>query len=186
MTPATDTRVIRSVSQPARYFRTEGELCLSKAGHLELLRGVIDRRVAFRMGVRGSSMAPLIRDGDVLTIMPLHDHVPMVGDVVAFATSRGDLCIHRIIAPAPAGWLTRGDGCPEPDEVVPRENVLGRVARVECDGRTARLGMGPERRLVAWLSARNWLLPFKMLCQLRLRALGALLRSLQRRLLVLR
>jgi len=44
-----------------------------------------------------------------------------------------------------------GDNAIEKQEPVPGANVLGRVTRVERNGKDARLGLGPERILIALL-----------------------------------
>lgn len=129
-----------------------GELHLSNLGQLELLRGMVERGRPLRTTVRGFSMSPFIRDDDVLTIVPVNSRAPRVGEVVAFTMpASGRLTIHRILARAGTGWLVRGDNCLETDGVVARENIIGRVVRVERQGRQVRLGVGAEARLIAWL-----------------------------------
>jgi ribosomal protein S18 acetylase RimI-like enzyme len=147
---------------------------------LELLRAVLDQGAPFRFQAPGFSMAPFIRDGDVVTIAPLNGRAPRVGEVVAFVQpARGRLALHRVIARRGATWLIRGDNSPEPDGLIPRENILGVVTRMERDGRTVRLGLGGEGRLIAWLNARDWLLPLKTKLYFPLRVASAILRRLQ-------
>lgn len=142
------------------FIRSGGELRLSNLGQLELLRGMVARGVPLRTTVRGFSMAPFIRDEDVLTITPLNGRAPRLGEVVAFVQpDTGRLAIHRVIAAVGAGWLMRGDNSPEPDGIVPRENLLGVVTRVERNGRDVRLGLGAERGLIALLLRANALTP---------------------------
>jgi hypothetical protein len=50
-------------------------------------------------------------------------------------------------------FLIQGDNMPEkPDGMIPREAIVGLVTRVERDSRRVRLGLGPERFLLALLS----------------------------------
>ncbi len=134
------------------FTRPGGELHLSNLGQAELLRAAIERGVPLRTRARGFSMSPFIRDGDVLTIAPVDGCALRIGRVVAFVQPRsGRLAVHRVIARVDAGWLVRGDNCPEPDGVVPRADILGALIRVERDGRHTRLGLGAEGRLIAWL-----------------------------------
>jgi ribosomal protein S18 acetylase RimI-like enzyme len=127
------------------------ELHLSNLGQLELLRGMTERGVPLRTAARGSSMAPFIRDRDVLTIAPLNGVDPRVGDVVAFTlTDAGILSIHRIVARTSRGWLVRGDNAAQADGAVTADQILGRVVRVERNGRDVHLGLGGE---AAWLAA---------------------------------
>jgi hypothetical protein len=109
-------------------------------------------------------MDPFIRDGDVITVSPLRSTRPRVGDVVAFARLEGaNLVVHRVVARR--GWdaVVQGDGVPEyADGLIPAESLLGRVTRVERDGRSVWLGLGPERVVIAWLSRAGWLIPLRV------------------------
>jgi hypothetical protein len=130
----------------------DSELRLTNLDQLELLSGMVQRGVSLRTTARGSSMSPFICDRDVLTISPLNDCTPRVGDVAAVVPPGARrLVIHRIIARVSAGWLVRGDNCSQADGVVQREQILGRVTRVERRGMRVRLGLGAEARIIAWL-----------------------------------
>ena len=144
---------------PSPFVQRGGELHMSNRGQAELLRAAIEHGVPLRTRARGSSMSPFIRDGDVLTIAPTDGCVPRIGDVVAFVRpDTGRLAVHRVIARVDAGWLVRGDNCPRPDGVVLRGAILGVLIRVERDGRHARLGLGAEARLIAWLQRAHILM----------------------------
>jgi hypothetical protein len=100
-------------------------------------------------------MTPFIRDGDTLTIAPLENRRPRLGEVVAFSyppEEGSKLVVHRVVGFRRGDFIVRGDGDGCVAEIVSSGNVLGRVVRVERDGRYVRLGLGPERRLIAWLS----------------------------------
>ena len=76
-----------------------------------------------------------------------------VGEVVAFTLpGTGKLAIHRVVAREGAGWLLRGDNCLEGDGVVMSDQIVGRVVRVERNGRDVRLGTGVGG---AWVAALN-------------------------------
>ena len=70
------------------------------------------------------------------------------------------LIVHRVIGRREAGCLLQGDNAEgrTADLVSPR-NVLGRVTRVERGGKIVRLGLGPERLAIAFLSRAGLLLP---------------------------
>jgi hypothetical protein len=106
-------------------------------------------------------MAPFIHDGDVITVSPLPEGRPGVGEVVAFTRPEaGNLVVHRVVARLGTASLIQGDsvdGCT--DGIIPPENVLGRVTRVERSGRAVWLGLGPERYVIAWLSRAGLLIP---------------------------
>ena len=132
-----------------------------------------------RTPVHGWSMTPFVRDGDVVTIAPVRAVGPRPGDVLAVELTPGSLLvIHRVVGHVNGGWLMRGDSASAPDGVIPREQVLGRVVRVQRHGREVRLGLGRERVVIATLSRTGVLTRFVTLARrLRRVAGGALRRS---------
>ena len=61
-----------------------GEIVLQREDLAGLMRAVLEKGKAFRFEVRGASMRPVIRDGDVVTVSPLAGGAAKTGDVVAF------------------------------------------------------------------------------------------------------
>jgi len=118
----------------------------------ELLRE--GKTVSLRVG--GASMAPFVRTGDVVTLRP--DGRVRVGDVIARLAGPDRLLVHRVVSGGDPP-LTRGDSATEADPGLASGELLGRVSDVERAGRRIRAGLGPERRLLAWLSRRGWLRP---------------------------
>jgi len=105
-------------------------------------------------------MHPCIRDGDVITISPLEDRAPRMGEVAAFLDQETKkLMVHRVIARVRGGYLIKGDSNCGPDGLLVFENLIGVVKRVERDGKTVCLGQGPERLFIALLSRFNLLQP---------------------------
>lgn len=124
-----------------------------------MLRAMMGRGLPLRMPVRGFSMAPWIRDDDVVTVAPMYDYPPRVGEVVACVLpTNGRLALHRVVARRAGGWVLRGDNCREADGVVAREEILGRVVRVERNGQEVGFGAGRRGVVIARLS-RTGLLP---------------------------
>lgn len=157
-----------------------GELPLSNLGQLELLRGVAERGQSLRTRVRGLSMAPLIRDEDVLTIAPMHGRGPRVGEVVAFTVpGTGKLAVHRVVAREGGGWLLRGDNCLEADGVVMSDEIVGRVVRVERNGHDVRICTGVGGALIAALSRGDALVHSKALWHVLRRVASFVLRRAQ-------
>ncbi|OFW61193.1 MAG: hypothetical protein A2133_10825 [Actinobacteria bacterium RBG_16_64_13] len=114
---------------------------------------MIERGSPLRIRVFGFSMMPLIQDGDVVTIAPLAGRAPAIGEVVAFVLPGTEkLALHRVVAREGPGWLLRGDNCPDSDGVVVGAEILGRITRVERDGREVPFGSGLTGAGVAWLS----------------------------------
>jgi hypothetical protein len=142
------------------YAAAAGELCLSGSALVQLIRPVLARGAAFRFRAKGSSMAPLIQDGDIVQIAPLERPLRF-GEVAACLVGESQqLVVHRVVGRQGSRVYTLGDGTwGEPEGPISGEAVLGRVSAVERRGRRVRLGLGPERVLVAFLSRRGWLRP---------------------------
>ncbi|NLE11728.1 MAG: GNAT family N-acetyltransferase [Actinobacteria bacterium] len=149
---------------PSRYLVPGGEVSLSNAGQLQLLRAVSERGLALRTRVLGLSMSPSIRNEDIVTIASMGGDEPRVGDVVAFVVPGSErLAVHRIVGRGASGWLLRGDNCRETDGVVIDERILGRVVRVERDGRDVDFGTGRKGCRIAWLSRTGTLTALRSL-----------------------
>ncbi|NMB79964.1 MAG: S26 family signal peptidase [Methanomicrobiales archaeon] len=141
---------------PASYVRTGCERTFTGEVRLELLRAVLAKNKPFRFTAYGHSMSPFIRNRDILTIEPLPAGSPRAGDVVAFTyPALGNLVVHRVITAEPRTCLIKGDNRRETDLPVDREHILGRVTRVERNGRIVRAGLGCERSLIACMSRHN-------------------------------
>lgn len=136
------------------------DVSLSGRALVELLQAVLQKGVPARFQAKGFSMAPFIKNEDVVTISPLKQKRPGLGDIIAFVhAEKGGLCVHRIVHKKDGLYVTRGDNRSETDERVPRENILGFVTGVERDGSRVFLGLGPERLLIALLGWRRLLFP---------------------------
>lgn len=94
---------------------------------------------------RGFSMAPFIRDGDLITVVPAFRPGPdrlKLGDVVLFRTEHDRWLIHRIIRKSGRGKrgrvVTKGDSLLRADRPIDLEQVWGRVTAL-TRGRSSRL-----------------------------------------------
>jgi phage repressor protein C with HTH and peptisase S24 domain len=152
---------LRPPSEEEQYTVQGQEFPVSGRALAELLRDVVSKGMLFRFRAKGWSMSPFIKDGDVITIEPVRPGEPRAGDAVAFIHSvNGRLVVHRVVRKIDGDCLIQGDSASEPDGVVSSSDILGRVARVERNGRSVRLGMGPERRLIAILTRNGLFLRF--------------------------
>ena len=108
-------------------------------------------------------MAPFIRDGDVITVYPFQHTLPDVGEVVAFTYPEEEkLVVHRVVDRHQTEIFVQGDNVPEfSDGIIPAEDLLGRVTRIERNGHDIWLGLGPERIVIAWLSRVRLLVPLR-------------------------
>ena len=133
--------------------RTEGERSLSGVDYVELVRAVTERGMPLQMKVLGSSMTPSIRDGDLVTIVPLGGREPRIGEVLAFVLpGQQKLIIHRAVAREGEGWLVRGDNGSVSDGVVIAQSILGSVTQVRRNGRPVDFGSGLKGAGIARLS----------------------------------
>jgi signal peptidase len=145
-------------------------LSISGPALLELMREVLAKGVPFRFQAKGWSMSPFIRDKDVIVIVPLSNTRPQMGDVLAVIhPETGRLVVHRVIGMGIRACLIQGDNLfGANDGWVPIEKILGRVTRVEREGRRIRLGIGPERYGIA-LFSRMGFLSFASKCKKKLK-----------------
>ncbi|MDF1590733.1 MAG: S24/S26 family peptidase [Desulfobacterales bacterium] len=136
----------------------KGELSLSGPALKDLMQAVLRKHVPFRFRASGFSMAPFIKDGDVLTVFPVIDSPPGIGDVAAFShPAGGRLAVHRIVAQNKSGYRLKGDGADDADGMVSQANIIGIVRKVERNGHRVLLGLGPEKILIAFLSVTGLL-----------------------------
>ncbi len=126
----------------------------------ELMKAVLEKNIPLRFTSFGLSMSPFIRDGDVITIAPVLPYCLRIGDVVAFVNP-GDtkLKVHRILLVSKEGFLIKGDNNLDQDGFITAGSIIGRVVRVQHNGRRVLLGLGFERIVIAWLSRIGLLTP---------------------------
>jgi hypothetical protein len=113
-----------------------------------------------RCRVRGSSMKPFVRDGDVLTVSPPSGMPPRAGDIVLYRTAAGNALLHRVIdvTQRDAGvWLTIwGDAAAGPLDEVSAERIMGVAVALERGRRSMRLDVGSRRRMSqAWAAIQR-------------------------------
>jgi hypothetical protein len=118
-----------------------------------LVEELLDAGLQVRFRARGRSMAPAVRDGDVLTVAPVAPDLVTVGDVILCDTWRGPIA-HRVVAIHGNGsarcLVLKGDCSLENDRPIQPERVRGRLVAVERNGhvdRHAFAGGGWTRRL---------------------------------------
>jgi hypothetical protein len=146
--------------KPSLYAVPGGVHSLSGEALQEFLQAVLAKGASFRFEARGQSMHPFIKDRELITISPVNGARLHSGDVVAFCHPKtGRLTVHRIVKKNAQGFLLRGDNCSEADGLIPAGSLLGRVTQVREKNRIVRLGLGPERFFLAWLSRYSLLQP---------------------------
>jgi len=121
----------------------------------QLLRG--GQPVRFR--ATGSSMSPVLCDGDIVTVAPVGGGVRR-GDILLYDGDRG-LTAHRVIGQRTGGepvFRVRGDAIGSPVELVEAGRVLGIVQAVERGGRRVCAGRPFVRQVVGLLRKSSGLL----------------------------
>jgi signal peptidase I len=114
----------------------EDGISLSAPVIMELIEAVHEKGASFRFQAKGHSMAPAIRDNDVITVSPLGNLMPRRGDVLAFRLpEQPRMLVHRVLHTKERKYYFKGDNCPEADGWIPAENVLGLITKVERRGR---------------------------------------------------
>lgn len=142
------------------FTREEDEFTLSGTALVDLAQAVLEKGKSFRFRARGMSMRPFIKDGDVITISPLSGSKPRLGDIAVFIRPQtGKIVIHRVVRKSGGSFLIKGDNVSQTDGFISLENILGRVTRIERNGRRLNIGMGPERLIIAFLTRSNLLYP---------------------------
>ena len=131
----------------------EKEISFSGKGLIELMEATFAKGACFRLGVRGFSMSPFIRDSDVLTLSALRNSSIAFGKTVVFIASKTNkLVIHRIVGRNNGFYLIKGDNVFNAGGLVPKENILGCVTKIERNGRDIFFGLGRERLIIALFS----------------------------------
>ena len=106
----------------------------------------------------GISMNPLMREGDVLLIVPYDGQEIRVGDVVAFPhpeTPRK--VIHRVVAVGSEGIRTKGDNTAAVDDwLLKPADLLGKVTAIQRQERTLPVPQTVPASLYL-LKGRHWL-----------------------------
>ena len=145
---------------PTLHKREGGILSLTGPALRDLLRDVLAKGLPFRFRARGGSMDPFIKNDDVITVTPFNEKGARYGDVVAFIDPSGDrLVVHRVVRVSKDCCLVKGDNSILPDGWIVWEQILGYVTHIDRLQRPVRFGLGVERRIIAFLSCYNFLIP---------------------------
>jgi len=121
--------------RPELHHKKDTEISLSGTAVIALLEAVHEKGADFRFRASGTSMYPLIRDGDIITISPPKGIQPVSGDILAFRhPEKGNLIIHRVIGISQGSFQAKGDNSLDPDGPIPVSSILGVVTRVERNG----------------------------------------------------
>lgn len=105
------------------------------AAFSELSAEILCLGKSIRFEARGSSMDPLLRDGDILLVEPVKQRLLRVGEVVICSNHSGNVIVHRVlrrqVRSDGAYYLVQGDQALQPDGWIPQGKVYGRVRSID-------------------------------------------------------
>jgi signal peptidase I len=132
------------------------ELSLKGTTMALLLQSILKKGFPARFRLRGSSMLPFLKDGDLITIVPLENKSLLKGDILAFINSKdGRLTVHRMIRKKDNYFIFKGDHNSKKDDLVSRDQLLGYVNNIQRKGKSIIFGLDYGKRLLALLSQLN-------------------------------
>jgi hypothetical protein len=110
----------------------------TSAAFAELSTALLRDGKAVRFRAHGTSMQPLVRDGDVLLVQPVDLHSVRAGDIVLCGREPGAVVVHRVLRRLPGrdghDFLLQGDQVARPDGLIAAAQVYGRLVSIERDG----------------------------------------------------
>ena len=125
----------------------------------ELIVHVLRTGHALRFRARGSSMHPVVQDGDILQVHPVEQVVMHGGDIILYRSPRKGIVVHRVVNTIRHGGeevlVVKGDASRIPDPEVLVSQVLGKIVRIERRGRS----IAPRSRLWRCVAALDLRFP---------------------------
>ena len=127
----------------------------------EMIRLAIKAGHSVCFNAPGGSMLPFIHSDDKICVSPVEETSIRVGDILIFVRPPDNQVIaHRVVKCSPDGFLCKGDNVTSlNDGWMSYGSILGRVDRVQRDGKDVRMGVKLGNRLIAWLSEKKLLVP---------------------------
>ena len=135
----------------------ESKMSIKETGLIILHRDILSRGRHIRLRVKGDSMLPMLRDGDVVDVLQVSPGQLRIGDLLLIETKGGGLLLHRYLTSRVRGgrvWLiTKGDASREVDTPISPEQVRGRVVQINREGQIVSLE-GRKVRLANYALAK--------------------------------
>jgi len=115
------------------------EVDLGMPDFLEQARQLLSKSIPIEIKMSGGTMSPVIEDGDLVTVEPIHEGLLRPGDIILYNSLRDTAVIHRVVRvergdSTDRSVVTRGDAASQNDLAVPFHRVLGRVKGIERAG----------------------------------------------------
>lgn len=83
----------------------------------------------FVCSISGSSMLPLINDGEIILFEK--SNIVEKGDIVLYRSWNNKKVCHRVMKIYKGNVLTKGDNCKYNDLLITKENILGRAVNLK-------------------------------------------------------
>ena len=135
---------------------TVGSISCSSTDFAKLSAELLGAGTTVRFEAHGASMAPLVRDGDVLAVRPADPGSIRLGDLVLVTDEHGRPLVHRVIRRTTGRegirFTVQGDQVSRPDGVIPAAQVYGRVTTIERAGACIEVNR-PSLRVLGWAAA---------------------------------
>jgi hypothetical protein len=106
-----------------------------------------------RMRINGTSMAPLLKNGEAVMIQPIPTESLQIGDMIAFRQD-GQIITHRLVATQQNVLITMGDNVYALDPPISAEKILGKVTACQIADKEKTLFGGHWKIIhpaLAWL-----------------------------------
>jgi signal peptidase len=156
---------------------------------LELNEEILKRGNYLRFRIKGESMRPFLRDGQVVIVKRLDPSEMRAGDIIFLRFPPSQIVIHRLIKKTLENgktvFLTKGDASFHFDPYVYSENILGKIVAIEKGQRYIKLD-APVARLKSIYYVKRflikrwlWLAVKKIRRELLFRIPGLILKRLQ-------
>ena len=134
----------------------------SSAAFCELSTDLLRLGKTLRFRAQGISMTPLVRNGDILVIVPATGNPIQLGDIVQCSVVPGKVVVHRVIGVEKRTdghyFLIQGDQAAAPDGWVHQSQVFGQLTSLERNGKIIHM-KNPIMRLsglgVLWRTHRH-------------------------------
>jgi len=121
----------------------------------ELSAEILHAGKAVRFRARGSSMQPLVRDGDILLIEPLDTGPLQLGEIVLCNQRAGSVVVHRVVrrqtSPDGVRYTIQGDQVEKADGTLSLAKIHGRLVSLERAGKVIHL-QGLPASFLGWLA----------------------------------
>lgn len=133
-------------------------MLISSPAFIGLSAEILSLGKTLRFQASGSSMQPLVRDGDVLLIKPVDPQDIRLGDIVLCQGEGERVVVHRVIRkrskPEGLSFQIQGDQAAQPDGWIPAGSIYGRLVAIDREDQLIDMEK-TKMRFLGWLAAQR-------------------------------